>query len=154
MGGHKYQINERSVSGKTGVIILAAVTVLLVLQSYYLIRLPGSLVRVYYTAEIEDFNRAPTEALTVQFDGVPFDYSIPHRIEPHAFRELGSVLEYDTDSMSKVIHVARWVREKIHFGERNYSVNAIQTGDLLKTGKDDSLRGWCDLYSRLFVITC
>jgi len=142
-------------SGKTGVIILAAVTLLLAMQIYYLMRLPGSLVRVYYTAEIEDFNRAPTDALTVQFDGDHFDYSIPHRIEQHAFQELSASLEGDTgNSLGKVIDISRWVREVMHFGERDYSVFTIEADDLLKTGGGDGLRGWCDLYSRLFVIAC
>jgi len=154
MGGHNYQRNEREMSGKTGVIILAAVTVLLAMLIYYLISLPGSLVRVYYTQEIEDFNRTPTEALTVQFDGVLFDYTIPHRIEQHAFQELAATLEGDTDDLGKAIHVALWVRAKMHFGERDYSVFAIGAEDLSKEGERDSLRGWCDLYSRLFVIAC
>jgi len=154
MGGHNYQRNERAMSGKTGVIILAAVTVSLAMLIYYLISLPGSLVRVYYTQEIEDFNRTPTESLTVQFDGVLFDYTIPHRVEQHAFQELAAALEVDSDDLSKAIHVARWVRAKMHFGERDYSVFAIGADDLSREGERDSLRGWCDLYSRLFVIAC
>ena len=61
--------------GKTGFLILAALLVVLAIQVFYLKTLPGSLVRVYYTAEIEDFNRPPTEAMTVQFDGALFDYT-------------------------------------------------------------------------------
>ena len=142
-------------SGKKGVIILAAVTFLLAMQIYYLMRLPGSLVRVYYTAEIDDFNRPPTDELTVQFDGALFDYSIPHRIEQHAFQELSAALEGDTtNSLEKVIGIARWVRERMHFGERDYSAFAIEADDLIKTEGGVGLRGWCDLYSRLFVIAC
>ena len=142
-------------SGKTDVILLAAVTLLLAMQIYYLQRLPGSLVRVYYTAEIEEFNRPPTEALTVQFDGALFDYRIPHRIEQHAFQEIASALERGTtDSMGKVLHIARWVRGRMHFGERDYSAFEIEAEDVLKTGERDGLHGWCDLYSRLFVIAC
>ena len=148
-------ITIREMSGKKGVIILAAVTFLLAMQIYYLMRLPGSLVRVYYTAEIDDFNRPPTDELTVQFDGALFDYSIPHRIEHHAFQELSDALEVDTtNSLEKVIGIARWVRERMYFGERVYSVFTIEAEDLLKTGDGDGLRGWCDLYSRLFVIAC
>ncbi len=142
-------------SKKTGVIILTAVTLLLAMQIYYLMRLPGSLVRVYYTAEIEDFNRPPSDEFTVQFDGELFDYSIPHRIEQHAFQALAAALEGDTgNSVAKVIGIARWVRERMYFGERDYSVFTIEADDLLKTGGGNGLRGWCDLYSRLFVIAC
>jgi hypothetical protein len=142
-------------SGKTSAIMLAAVTLLIAIQIYSLKRLPGSLVRVYYTAEIEDFNRPPTETLTVQFDGALFDYRIPHRVEQHAFEEIAAALERDnTDSMGKVIRIARWVRERMHFGVRDYSAFEIEAEDVLHTRENDGLRGWCDLYSRLFVITC
>ena len=125
------------------------------MQIYYLMRLPGSLVRVYYTAEIEDFNRPPSDEFTVQFDGERFDYSIPHRIEQHAFQALAAAQEGDTTyNVEKVIGIARWVRERMYFGERDYSAFAIEADDLLKTKGGNGLRGWCDLYSRLFVIAC
>ena len=40
------------------------------------------------------------------------------------------------------------------FGERNYDAFEITAVDLLATRKSSGLRGWCDLYSRLFAITC
>jgi hypothetical protein len=141
--------------GRTGSIILAAVTVLLAVQIYYLKKLPGSLVRVYSTAEIDDFNRPPTQELTVTFEGVLFDYRIPHRIETHAFEELKDAVQGKTaENMLQAIAIARWVREKMHFGERDYSAFEIDAKDILATGASGGLRGWCDLYSRLFVIAC
>ena len=140
---------------RTATIILAAVTVLLVAQIYYLKRLPGSLVRVYSTAAIDDFNRPPTQELNVTVGGALFDYRIPHSIAPHAFQELKAAIEGDTnDNMVQAIAIARWVRERMYFGERDYSVFEIGAEDILATGKSDGLRGWCDLYSRLFVIAC
>ena len=134
---------------------MTAVTVLGAIQLYYLIKLPGSLVRVYYTAEIEDFNRPPTEGLTVHFDGSPFDYRIPHRVEQHTFQEIAAALQKENqDSMGAVIRIARWVRERMHFGVHDYSAFAIDAEEVLNTRDKDGLRGLCDLYSRLFAITC
>ena len=140
---------------RTGTIVLIAVTVLLVAQMYYLKGLPGSLVRVYSTSEIDDFNRPPTAELTVAFGGTLFDYRIPHRIEQKAFKELAAAVGGGTtDNMVQAIAIARWVREKIYFGERDYDAFEIEAEDLRASQKSGGLRGWCDLYSRLFVITC
>ncbi len=141
--------------GTKGTIILALVTVLLAAQMYYLKRLPGSLVRVYSTAEIDDFNRPPAQEMTVTFEGALFDYRIPHRIEQPAFKELAASVEGGrTDNMIQAIAIARWVRDRMYFGERDYSAFEIKAEDLLGARESDGLRGWCDLYSRLFVIAC
>ena len=141
--------------GSKGTVILILVTVLLGAQMYYLKRLPGSLVRVYATAEIDDFNRPPTEELTVTFEGALFDYRIPHSIDRHAFKELAAAVQEITgDYMVLAIAIACWVRERIYFGERDYSAFEIEAEDLLGVQGSDDLRGWCDLYSRLFVIAC
>jgi hypothetical protein len=140
---------------RTATIILATVTVLLAAQIYYLKRLPGSLVKVYSTAEIDDFNRPPTQEFTVTLGGTLFDYRIPHKIEQHAFKEVAaSVAGSTTDNMVQAIAVARWVRARMSFGERDYSALEIEAEDILATQESGGLHGWCDLYSRLFVIAC
>jgi len=142
--------------GSKGTIILAVVmTVLLAAQMYYLKRLPGSLVRVYSTPEIDDFNKPPTQEFTVTLGGTLFDYRIPHRIEQYAFKNLAAAVLGDTaDKMVQAIAIARWVRDRMYFGERDYSAFEIEAEDLLGAPGSDGLPGWCDLYSRLFVIAC
>ena len=140
---------------RTAIIILATVTVLLVAQIIYLKRLPGSMVRVYSTAAIDDFNRPPTQELTVTFGGALFDYRIPHRIAQPAFKKLKTAVEGGSaDNMVQAIAIASWVREIMYFGERDYSAFEIKAEDILATQQNGGLRGWCDLYSRLFVIAC
>lgn len=142
-------------SSKTGTVIVTAVTVLLALEISYLKRLPGSLVRVYSTAEIVDFNRPPTEGMTVCFDGVPFDYRIPRGPAEHALEGIREELAGgDPDGMGQAIAVARWVRERMRFGERDDSAFAMEAQDLPAAGDDGLLLGLCDLYSRLFAIAC
>jgi len=141
--------------GKIGFFILATVTILLGIQVYYLKTLPSSFVRVYSTSEIKEFNKPPTKSMTVDFDGDIFDYHIPHRIEQHAFQEIKDLLQRDNpDSMRKLILIAQWVREKIQFGKHAYFAPEIKAEDLLNSASKGGLRGLCDLYSRLFAITC
>ena len=141
--------------GKTAFLIPVALLVVLGIQILYLKTLPGSLVRVYYAAHAKDFNKPPTEAMTVEFQGSLFDYRIPHDIKRHAFKEIAAMLEKDNpDGLRKAILIALWVRERLHFGERDNSVPAIDSEGLLNTVAKDDLRGLCDRYSRLFAITC
>jgi transglutaminase-like putative cysteine protease len=140
---------------KTGSYLLVVIGVVLGLELYYLKTLPGSFVRVHYAHEVNDFNQPPTEAMTVARDGTVFDYRIPHTIQQDTFDEITEAIqETPLDSMERVLLVAQWVRSTVQFAGGIGYTTPGRPEEHLGDVNTDVVRGLCDFYSRLFVITC
>jgi len=142
-------------SVKRGLYVLAILCVVLGFELYYLKTLPGSFVRVYYAHEVNDFNKPPTEAMTVTFDGSVFDYRIPHTLQQDTFDEIHEVIGKTTlDGMSTLILIAKWVRSTVQFGSGNGDAPSSTLEEQRSDVNKSAVRGLCDFYARLFVITC
>jgi hypothetical protein len=140
---------------KPGILILVVVISVLVMEVYYLKGLPSSFVRIYYTSEMKDFNRPPTEAMTVEIDGYVFSYRIPHSVKQDSFKEARDLIQSsDKDVIDSLILIANWVRSTLRFGMPNYNSSRFLVEDILNNSRNNDVSMWCDFYSRLFVITC
>jgi len=140
---------------KPGILILVVVISVLVMEVYYLKGLPCSFVRVYYTSEMKEFNRPPTEAMTVEIDGYVFSYRIPYSVKQDSFKEARDLIQSsDKDVIDSLILIAKWVRSTLRFGMPNYNGNRFLVEDILNNSRNNDVSVWCDFYSRLFVITC
>ena len=140
---------------KTGSLLLVVLCVVLGAELYYLKRLPGSFVRVYYAHDVNDFNQPPTEAMTGTFGGTRFDYRIPHRIPQKTFAEITeAVKDTSLEGMDSILLVARWVRRTVQFAGGSGYTPPGRPEDYLGDVTKGVVRGLCDFYARLFVITC
>jgi len=139
---------------KTGIIILTIVFGILLGEIYYLKILPCSFVRIYYTSETKEFNKAPTEEMTVEINGYDFNYRIPHQIKDDRFNEIKDLTKNDSlSTIDSVIMIANWVRSKLLFGKPDYNSDEILVDDIINESKNNGLKVLCDSYARLFVIT-
>jgi transglutaminase-like putative cysteine protease len=140
---------------QTGTYLLVVICVVLGVEFYYLKTLSGSFVRVHYARDVNDFNQPPTESMTVAFDGAVFDYRIPHTIQQDTFDEITEAIkENSLDSMARVLLIAQWVRNTVQFAGGTGSASPGRPENHLGDGNTSIVRGLCDFYSRLFVITC
>jgi len=139
---------------KPGIIILAIVFGILLGEIYYLKMLPCSFVRIYYTSETKEFNKAPTEEMTVEINGYDFNYRIPHQIKDDRFKEIKDLAQNDSlSTIDTLIMIANWVRSKLLFGKPDYNSDEILVDDIINESKNNDLKVLCDSYARLFVIT-
>ena len=139
---------------KTGIIILTIVFGILLGEIYYLKILPCSFVRIYYTSETKEFNKAPTEEMTVEINGYGFNYRIPHQIKDDRFKEIKDLANNDSlSTIDSVIMISNWVRSKLQFGKPDYNSDEILVDDIINESRNNVLKVLCDSYARLFVIT-
>ena len=140
---------------KIWITILFVVFGILVVEMYYLKTLPCSFVRVYYTSDLGEFNKPPTEEMTVEIDRYIFSYRIPHRMKQDNIKEVkDSIHNKGLDTIDSLIMIANWVRSKLKFGRQDYSCNKFLVEEILSDAKNKDLSVLCDSYSRLFVIAC
>ena len=139
---------------KPGVIILIIVFGILLGEIYYLKVLPCSFVRVYHTSETKEFNKVPTEEMTVEINGYDFNYRIPHRINDDRFGEIRDLAKNDSlNTIDSIVMIANWVRSQLLFGKPDYNSGEILVDDIINELKNNDLKVLCDSYARLFVIT-
>ncbi len=134
---------------------IGAIVVIIIIQAWYLKSLPGSLVRVYYTREMSDFNKAPADDMTAEYDGYRFDYRIAFRLNQGDQGEISDLLkDRDQAELQMLIDTATWVREKMSFGASGGS-NIKQSSD---TGQPPAMgietRGLCDRYANYYAAAC
>jgi len=140
---------------KIWIMIIAVIFGALVVEVYYLKTLPCSFVRVYSTSDSKEFNKPPTEAMTVEIDGYIFNYRIPHRIKQNNFSEIKDLIYHNSiDTIDSLIMIANWVRSKLRFGKPDYSDDKFLLEEILSNPKNKTLGVLCDSYARLFVVTC
>lgn len=140
---------------KPSIIILVVVFVILVGEVCYLKVLPSSFVRVYYASDIKDFNKPPTEDMTVEMEGDTFNYYIPHEMERNILKVIKDLIEdKNPDVLDTLILIANWVRSEVKFGTPEYKSNNILVEDLLSDTRNVDIYVLCDSYARLFVIAC
>ncbi len=102
---------------KSLLVSLGAILAVITIQALYLKSLPGSLVRVYYTEDVDDFNKPPTADMTVLYDGYVFDYRIPLSITEEDRVEIKQMLgDRKQADMTMLTDIAEWVRTKMTFG--------------------------------------
>jgi len=137
---------------KSLLVSLGAIVAVITIQALYLKSLPGSLVRVYYTEDVDDFNKAPAADMTVLYDGYVFDYRMPLSIsegDSTAIQEV--VRDRKQADMTMLTHIAEWVRTKMTFGSSG--ATAI-TGSADAVQSPSSRSGLCDRYARYFAAAC
>ena len=142
---------------KTGrwVLVLAMILSILIGELYYLKTLPGSFVRVYYTSDKKEFNKPPSQEMTVTVDRYVFDYRIPHSTRRDKLREVKALIHADKmESIENAVTIAKWVREKLKFGTPDYSDGRYLVEETLGAKGSNDFSVLCDSYSRLFVIAC
>jgi len=140
---------------KMWIVIIAVIFGALVVEFYYLKTLPCSFVRVYSTSDSKEFNKPPTEAMTVEIDGYIFNYRIPHRMKQNNFNEIKDLIHHNIiDTIDSLIIIANWVRGKLRFGKSDYSGKKFLVEEILSNPKSETPSVLCDSYARLFVITC
>jgi hypothetical protein len=122
---------------------------------YYLKTLPGSCVRIYYTSELKDFNKAPTNAMSIEVDGYIFNYYIPNKLGNNGLRLLNDqIKQSDPDVIDTVIIIANWTRGKLQFGRPNDNYRDLVVEDIVSHSTNKGLNVLCDSYARLFAIAC
>ena len=138
---------------RQGVITLAVVFAILLGEIYYLKLLPYSFVSVYRTSDIMEFNRVPTQEMTVDIDGYDFHYRIPHRIHDDRFRQMKQLTKNGgLKTMDCAIILSNWVRSQLLFGKPDYNSEEILLDDIINESKNNDLNVLCDSYARLFVL--
>ncbi len=121
----------------------------------YLKFMPLSFVRIYYTSELEEFNKPPTKEMTVALDGYVFNYHIPHNLSNDYVKEArGYIHDADLTTLDALIKVTQWVRSKLKFGMPNYNSDILLVEDILNNLMNNDTTVFCDSYARLFVIVC
>ena len=140
---------------KLRVIILMLIFCSIVLEVYYLKTLPCSFVNIHYTSELKDFNKAPTNAMSIEIDGYVFSYYIPHKLGNTSVRLLIDQMKHsDPDSIDTVILIAHWTRGKLKFGKPNYNNRNLVVEDIVNHSTNKDLNVLCNSYARLFAIAC
>ena len=137
---------------KSLLVSLGAILAAIIIQALYLKALPGSLVRVYYTEDVDDFNKPPAADMTALYDGYVFDYRIPLSMTAEDMIEIKHMVgDRKQADMTVLIHMAAWVRTKMTFG--NSGETAI-TGSADAVQSPSSRSGLCDRYARYFAAAC
>jgi len=126
----------------------------LLIQLYYLKILPCSFVRIYYTSEPEDFNKAPAgQSMSIKLDGYTFSYYIPNRSGGNVIidelNERG--IRSDPHALNTVISIANWTREKLTFGMHAEDGNFV-VEDILPYPPVNGLKVLCNSYARLCAL--
>lgn len=131
------------------------VAVIILVQAVYLLSLPGSLVRVYYTEDSDVFNQFPTVEMTAEFDGYLFDYRIADTVSRDAERELRNVIHRAQPAdMQLLINIAAWVRTRMSFGKSVGSDGPKSDDAAQRTFIGGTNRGLCDRYANTFAAAC
>ena len=137
---------------KSLLVSLGAILAAIIIQALYLKALPGSLVRVYYTEDVDDFNKPPAADMTALYDGYVFDYRIPLSMTAEDMIEIKHMVrDRKQADMTVLIQMAAWVRTKMTFG--NSGETAI-TGSADAVQSPSSRSGLCDRYARYFAAAC
>ena len=140
---------------KSSLFSIGAIFVIIIIQALYLKSLPGSLVRVYYTEDSNDFNKTPADDMTTEFDGYLFDYRIALRLSDEAEREIRDVLKDRKQAdMSMLIDIAAWVRTRMSFGNSGGSDDRKSADAAHRSPNGGENRGLCDRYANYFAAAC
>ena len=99
---------------KSLLVSLGAILAAIIIQALYLKALPGSLVRVYYTEDVDDFNKPPAADMTVLYGGYVFDYRMPLSISEGDSTAIKEVMQDRKQAdMTMLTDIAAWVRTKM-----------------------------------------
>jgi hypothetical protein len=140
---------------KLSIIISVLMFCLIVLEAYYLKTLPCSFVNIYYTSELQDFNKEPTDVMAHEINGYIFSYHIPNTLENKILKRLNDqIMQTTQDSIDRVIVIANWTRGKLKFGKPNDSKGNFVVEDIVNYSTNKDLHVLCDSYARLFTIAC
>lgn len=140
---------------KSSLFSIGAIFVIIIIQALYLKSLPGSLVRVYYTEDSNDFNKPPADDMTAEFDGYLFHYRIALRLSDDAESEIRNVLkDWQQADMKMLIDIAAWVRTRMSFGNNGGSDNRKSSDAAQPSQIGVEYSGLCDRYANYFAAAC
>lgn len=140
---------------KSLLVSLGAILAAIIIQALYLKALPGSLVRVYYAEDVDDFNKPPAADMTVLYDGYVFDFRMPLSIsegDSTAIKEV--VRDRKQADMTMLTDIAEWVRTKMTFGSGDETAITGSADAVQSPSARGRYRGLCDRYARYFAAAC
>jgi hypothetical protein len=137
---------------KPSLLSIGAILLMIIIQVLYLKSLPGSLVRVYYTGDSNDFNKPPADDMTAEYDGYLFNYRIAIRLSDEAEREIIDVLKDRKQAdMQMLIDIAAWVRKRMSFEKSGGSDDPTKRDAAHPSPTGGENRGLCDRYASYFA---